>query len=241
MPMRDYEELKNLKIPAEQERIMDIICDAWEECRATDCQSECKDNQVLPCERTLFACTALKYSRKIHEAGYAPAKWIDVKDRLPELEETVLVLDRRGNKMVRTLRKLSSEKEPSFRPDGLLPQKHITHWMPIPDPPEVEKQKGEWAMKMSDTIDKMLSKDPKDRMWAEYWQAKIRYRKLKAFANRIEAARLQEKPEPQHSCSYDLLRKQQSIMGEYLHVLELRLAIDGLNIDIEEAEKTEEE
>lgn len=94
---------------------------------------------------------------------------------------------------------------------------------------------------MSDTIDKMLSKDPKDRMWAEYWQTKIRYRKLKAFANRIEAARLQKKPEPQHSCSYDLLRKQQSIMGEYLHVLELRLAADGLNIDIEETEKTEEE
>lgn len=97
MPMRDYEDLKNLKIPAEQERIMDI------------------------------------------EAGYAPVKWIDVNDRLPELEETVLVLDRRGNKMVRTLRKLSSEKEPSFRPDGLVPQKHITHWMPIPDPPEVEE------------------------------------------------------------------------------------------------------
>lgn len=96
-------------------------------------------------------------------------------------------------------------------------------------------------MKMSDTIAKMLSKDPKDRMWAEYWQTKIRHTKLKAFANRIEAARLQEKPEPQHSCSYDLLRKQQSIMGEYLHVLELRLAIDGMNIDKEEAEKTEEE
>ena len=96
-------------------------------------------------------------------------------------------------------------------------------------------------MKMSDTIGKMLSKDYKDRMWAEYWQTKIRYRKLKAFANRIEAARLQDKPEPQHSCSYDLLRKQQSIMGEYLHVLELRLTIDGLNIDKEETEKTEEE
>ena len=96
-------------------------------------------------------------------------------------------------------------------------------------------------MKMSDTIGKMLSEDRKDRMWAEYWQTRIRYRKLKAFANRIEAARLQGKPEPQHSCSYDLLRKQQSIMGEYLHVLELRLAIDGLNIDIDETEKTEEE
>ena len=96
-------------------------------------------------------------------------------------------------------------------------------------------------MKMSDTIGKMLSNNPKDRMLAEYWQTKIRYRKLRAFANRIEAARLQGKPEPQHSCSYDLLRKQQSIMGEYLHVLELRLTIDGLNIEIEETEKTEEE
>lgn len=92
MPMRDYEDLKNLKIPAEQERIMDIICDAWEECRATDCQNECKDNQVLPSERTLFACTALKYSRKIHEAGYAPAKWIYVNDRLPETNDYVLVV-----------------------------------------------------------------------------------------------------------------------------------------------------
>ena len=92
MPMRDYEDLKNLKIPAEQERIMDIICGAWEECKSTDCQSECKDNQVLPCEHILFACTALKFSRKIIEAGYAPAKWIDVKDRLPESDDYVLVV-----------------------------------------------------------------------------------------------------------------------------------------------------
>nr|DAH78600.1 MAG TPA: Protein of unknown function (DUF551) [Caudoviricetes sp.] len=92
MPMRDYEDLKNLKIPAEQERIMDIICDVWEECRATDCQSECKDNQVLPCEHTLFACTALRYSRRIIESGYAPAKWIDVNDRLPETSDDALVV-----------------------------------------------------------------------------------------------------------------------------------------------------
>lgn len=32
MGMRDYEDLKNLKIPAEQERIMDIICDAKFRC-----------------------------------------------------------------------------------------------------------------------------------------------------------------------------------------------------------------
>lgn len=44
MSMRDYEDLKNLKIPAEQERIMDIICDAWDGCKATDCQSDREEN-----------------------------------------------------------------------------------------------------------------------------------------------------------------------------------------------------
>lgn len=92
MPMRDYEDLKNLKIPAEQERIMDIICDAWEECRACECPVDCKDEQDLPDTHSLFACTALKYSRKIIETGYAPAKWIDVNNRLPETYDYVLVV-----------------------------------------------------------------------------------------------------------------------------------------------------
>ena len=90
MAMRDYDELENVKIPAEQERIMDIICDAWEECRTSDCP--CDDDNDLPSKHSIFACTALKYSRKIHEAGYAPAKWIDVNDRLPETADDVLVV-----------------------------------------------------------------------------------------------------------------------------------------------------
>ena len=90
MSMRDYPELKNVKIPAEQERIMDIICDAWEECRTSDCP--CDDDNDLPSKHSIFACTALKYAKKIHEAGYAPAKWIDVKDRLPETADDVLVV-----------------------------------------------------------------------------------------------------------------------------------------------------
>lgn len=92
MPMREYKELKNVKIPAEQERIMDIICDAWEECRACECPVDCKDDQDLPEIHNLFTCTALKYSRKFIEAGYAPAKWIDVNDRLPETDDYVLVV-----------------------------------------------------------------------------------------------------------------------------------------------------
>lgn len=93
MPMRDYEELKNVKIPAEQERIMDIICDAWKECNGSICPSQCKDETPgLQYAHSMFACTALRYSRRIIEAGYTPAKWIDVNDRLPETADAVLVV-----------------------------------------------------------------------------------------------------------------------------------------------------
>lgn len=60
------------------------------------------------------------------------SRWIPVTERLPEVGMRVIVLDRRRNAMVRTLSQLAGEKEPSFRPDGLLPKWHITHWMPLP-------------------------------------------------------------------------------------------------------------
>lgn len=63
-------------------------------------------------------------------------QWISVEERMPELEVPVLVLDRRGNMIVRTLRRLVSDKEAVFRPDGLAPRKNITHWMPLPEAPE---------------------------------------------------------------------------------------------------------
>lgn len=68
MAMRDYEDLKDIDIPSDQEKIMDIICDAWDECRNNiDCKS-CKDR---PKEyMRIMECTALKYSRKLVEAGF---------------------------------------------------------------------------------------------------------------------------------------------------------------------------
>ena len=162
MPRRDYEKQKSLKSPGRQEMIRDIICDAWEECKSTDCQSECKDNQVLPCDHILFACTALKYSRKIHEAGYATAKWIDVKDRLPEKLEPVNIVWKnmdpapyyagiKNKPFVGTayyyngkwwwfsqvcedyLREYS-KSDIDFIEDGIV----VTHWTPVPKPPKGE-------------------------------------------------------------------------------------------------------
>lgn len=86
------------------------------------------------------------------------------------------------------------------------------------------------------TVEGMLSPDYKERFKAEYQQTKIRYEKLKAFCNRIEAAmrtcpgdtkRVQM---PEHDCPLDLLRDQERTMAEYLHCLEIRAVIEGIEL-----------
>ena len=91
---------------------------------------------------------------------------------------------------------------------------------------------------LADTVDLMKSRDYRDRFVAEYIQLKIRYEKLKDFNTRIAAARASKESvisiaEPEHDCPASLLRDQQGIMGEYLHLLELRAKIE--DIDLEDA------
>ena len=91
---------------------------------------------------------------------------------------------------------------------------------------------------LSETVEGMLHPDYKERFKAEYKQTKIRYEKLKAFCNKIEAAqRTQCDPfaskkveEPKHDCPVELLREQQSAMGQYLHTLEIRAVIEGIEL-----------
>lgn len=66
MSMRDYEDLKDIEIPREQEMMMDIMCEAWEECRKSDCES-CPDS---PKYMRIKQCFALKYARLLYEAGF---------------------------------------------------------------------------------------------------------------------------------------------------------------------------
>ena len=89
---------------------------------------------------------------------------------------------------------------------------------------------------LNDTVALMNSADYKERFKAEYYQTKIRYEKLKAFNNKIEAAErtnygVAKRVEmPTHDCPFDLLRQQQSHMGEYLHILEVRAVIEGIEL-----------
>lgn len=89
-------------------------------------------------------------------------------------------------------------------------------------------------MELKDTTHYMTSSNYKERFIAEYWQAKIRYDKLKKFCDKIETAQLMNSlkyPEPEHDCPLELLRQQQYFMGKYLHVLELRAIIECVNVD----------
>ena len=84
---------------------------------------------------------------------------------------------------------------------------------------------------LSTTVSYMTSDDYKKRFLAEYIQTKIRYEKLKNLCDRMEASIITcgRIPEPVHACQLDLLRQQQRAMGEYLHVLELRGVIEGID------------
>ena len=91
-------------------------------------------------------------------------------------------------------------------------------------------------MELKDTIEMMQSPDYKERFKAEYHQTKIRYEKLKVFNTKIEAARITEGTPrmldmPKHDCPDYLLREQEKMMGDYLHLLEIRAVIEGVELD----------
>lgn len=91
-------------------------------------------------------------------------------------------------------------------------------------------------MELKDTVEMMKSSDYKERFFTEYLQTKIRYEKLKKFNTRIEAADMMKFEEnqiemPKHDCPLHLLREQQNVMGQYLHLLELRAEIEGIDLD----------
>ena len=95
-------------------------------------------------------------------------------------------------------------------------------------------------MQMQETTQLMLSPNYKDRFKAEYVQTKIRHERLGALLVKIEAANRTvfadvENGEirvgkPDHNCPEHLLRDQLHAMCEYLHILEIRAVIEGIDL-----------
>lgn len=91
-------------------------------------------------------------------------------------------------------------------------------------------------MELRDTVKMMNSADYKERFIAEYYQTKVRYERLKALNTKLEAARRTmfeglKKEMPKFDCPEELLYEQQNIMGQYLHILEVRAVIENISLD----------
>lgn len=90
-------------------------------------------------------------------------------------------------------------------------------------------------MELKDTIKEMNSGDYKERFKAEYHQTKIRYEKLKKLNTKIQAAYAthmtkKEVEMPKHDCPDSVLDDLLRAMGQYLHILELRAEIEGIEL-----------
>ena len=81
-------------------------------------------------------------------------------------------------------------------------------------------------VELKETVDLMNSEDYKERFIAEWMQTEIRYKKLHAMVIKYEAGTLNFTPK----CSLELLKKQKSFMGQYLYCLEVRAAIEGIEL-----------
>lgn len=77
---------------------------------------------------------ALQYDRAQYEKGYADAtpKWISVKDRLPENDQTVLCFNYNGEYKV-----LRWNYVDWMWNSGIewLTEEYVLYWMPLPQPP----------------------------------------------------------------------------------------------------------
>ena len=79
-------------------------------------------------------------------------------------------------------------------------------------------------MDLLSTIELMQSADYKERFVAEYLQTKIRSEKLRDMLVKYEAGTLNFTP----SCSLELLKRQYTVMSEYLYLLEVRAKIEDV-------------
>lgn len=79
---------------------------------------------------------------------------------------------------------------------------------------------------LEDTIDLMSSEDYKDRFRAEYYQVKLRHKKLSEMITKYAQDKLDFEP----NCSLELLQDQLNAMYHYMFVLEVRAKVEKIKL-----------
>lgn len=91
-------------------------------------------------KKTVSQCTSSDYCKGWNDAIDEMQKWIDVNERLPEEDVRVLVAitDENYKHVKKYVPKLDTDR----RFDGRWVRwgEHITHWMPLPEPPKGEEK-----------------------------------------------------------------------------------------------------
>lgn len=82
-------------------------------------------------------------------------------------------------------------------------------------------------MELKDTIKGMLSDDYKERFKAEYWQVRIRAKKLRTTIIKLMNNELDFNPK----CSKDILEDQLRYMLAYESILKERAIYESINLD----------
>ena len=82
-------------------------------------------------------------------------------------------------------------------------------------------------MTLKETVDLMLSEDRKERLVAEYWQAKQRVAKLDDYIDKAEAGEPIEAED-----SVEVLKAQGAVMHDYLYYLDMRMKMSGLDTEV---------
>jgi hypothetical protein len=91
-------------------------------------------------------------------------------------------------------------------------------------------------MYLNDITKATCKENYKEHFKTEYYHTKERYERLKDLNNKIEAygqLELEKRifmEEPKHDCPLTLLKQQQRVMGEYLHLLEVRAVIEKIEL-----------
>lgn len=79
-------------------------------------------------------------------------------------------------------------------------------------------------MVLEDTMKMMTSEDYRERFKAEYYQVKIRYKKLKSMIDKWDRGELNFTP----TCPRSTYNIQIKAMKEYIAVLEARAVMEGI-------------
>lgn len=79
---------------------------------------------------------------------------------------------------------------------------------------------------LEDTVDLMSSEDYKDRFRAEYYQVKLRHKKLSEMITKYAQDKLDFEP----TCSLELLQDQLNAMYHYMFVLEIRAKVEKIKL-----------